>query len=60
MAKAEYYRRSPVVEIQQTFYNLPRIQTAERWRNDDRVPGSASIHPDAGARGEPAPVFPFD
>lgn len=32
MAKAEYYRRFPVVEIQQTFYNLPRIQTAERWR----------------------------
>lgn len=34
MAKAEYYRRFPVVEIQQTFYNLPRIQTAERWRKE--------------------------
>ncbi|MFI5340902.1 MAG: DUF72 domain-containing protein [Candidatus Methylomirabilales bacterium] len=31
MARAEYYRRFPVVEIQQTFYNLPRIATAERW-----------------------------
>jgi len=31
MARVEYYRRFPVVEIQQTFYNLPRIATAERW-----------------------------
>jgi uncharacterized protein YecE (DUF72 family) len=34
MARAEYYRRFPVVEIQQTFYDLPRIQTAERWRRE--------------------------
>lgn len=34
MVKAEYYRRFPVVEIQQTFYNLPRVQTAERWRRE--------------------------
>ncbi len=34
MGKAEYYRRFPVVEIQQSFYNLPRIQTAERWRQE--------------------------
>ncbi len=34
MAKAEYYRRFPVVEIQQTFYNMPRIHTAERWRKE--------------------------
>lgn len=34
MAKAEYYRRFSVVEIQQTFYNLPRIQTGERWRQE--------------------------
>lgn len=37
MAKAEYYRRFPVVEIQQTFYNLPRVQTAERWRREALV-----------------------
>ncbi len=34
MARTEYYRRFPVVEIQQTFYNLPRLQTAERWRRE--------------------------
>lgn len=34
MAKAEYCRRFPVVEIQQTFYNLPRVQTAEKWRRE--------------------------
>jgi uncharacterized protein YecE (DUF72 family) len=34
MAKAEYYRRFSVVEIQQTFYNMPRIHTAERWRKE--------------------------
>jgi uncharacterized protein YecE (DUF72 family) len=34
MARAEYYRQFPVVEIQQTFYNLPRIATAERWRRE--------------------------
>ena len=34
MARAEYYRRFPLVEIQQTFYNLPRIATAERWRRE--------------------------
>lgn len=34
MVRAEYYRRFPVVEIQQTFYDLPRIQRAERWRRE--------------------------
>lgn len=34
MAKAEYCRRFAVVEIQQTFYNLPRVQTAEKWRRE--------------------------
>ncbi|HSB81663.1 MAG TPA: DUF72 domain-containing protein [Candidatus Methylomirabilis sp.] len=34
MRRAEYYSLFPVVEIQQTFYNLPRIQTAERWRQE--------------------------
>ncbi len=31
-ARAEYYRTFPVVEIQQTFYRLPRLATAQRWR----------------------------
>jgi len=31
---AAYYRRFPVVEIQQTFYQPPRLSTAERWRNE--------------------------
>jgi uncharacterized protein YecE (DUF72 family) len=34
MAKVEYYRHFPVVEVQQTFYNMPRIHTAERWRKE--------------------------
>lgn len=34
MAKAEYYAAFPVVEIQQTFYNLPRESTARRWREE--------------------------
>jgi uncharacterized protein YecE (DUF72 family) len=34
LAKAEYFRRFCVVEIQQTFYNLPRDQTAEKWRRE--------------------------
>ena len=34
IARAEYYRRFPVVEIQQTFYNPPRVQTAVRWRQE--------------------------
>lgn len=40
MTKAEYYRRFPVVEIQQTFYNLPRVHTAERWRQEAQARGS--------------------
>ncbi len=32
MRRQEYYRTFPVVEIQQTFYNLPRLTTAGRWR----------------------------
>ena len=34
MATAAYYCCFPVVEIQQTFYNMPRIRTAERWRKE--------------------------
>lgn len=37
--RAEYYRRFPVVEIQQSFYNLPRVQTAARWRRDSLAAG---------------------
>ncbi len=37
--REEYYRRFPVVEIQQTFYNLPRAQTAARWRRDSLAAG---------------------
>ncbi len=29
---AEYAKALPVVEVQQTFYRMPRPQTAERWR----------------------------
>ncbi|MBI4840687.1 MAG: DUF72 domain-containing protein [candidate division NC10 bacterium] len=43
MAKAEYYRQFPVVEIQQTFYNLPRAQTAEKWRR-----GALALHSRSG------------
>lgn len=28
----EYIRRFPAVELQSTFYKLPRVATAERWR----------------------------
>ena len=30
--RREYFQRFPVVEIQQTFYKLPRLKTAEGWR----------------------------
>ena len=42
MPRAEYYQRFPVVEIQQTFYNLPRIRTAERWRREALVRRSSN------------------
>jgi len=32
MRRQEYYRTYPVVEMQQTFYKLPRVTTGERWR----------------------------
>jgi uncharacterized protein YecE (DUF72 family) len=32
MRRPEYYRTFPVVEIQQSFYKLPRVTTAARWR----------------------------
>ncbi|RJP69143.1 MAG: DUF72 domain-containing protein [Candidatus Abyssobacteria bacterium SURF_17] len=33
-AREKYFREFSVVEIQQTFYNLPRLSTAERWRRE--------------------------
>ena len=32
MRRQEYYQTFPVVEIQQSFYKLPRATTGERWR----------------------------
>ncbi len=32
MAQAEYYKNFPLVEIQETFYKLPRLKTAQKWR----------------------------
>lgn len=32
--QSEYYRLFHVVELQSTFYKLPRISTAERWRGE--------------------------
>ncbi|HXZ43716.1 MAG TPA: DUF72 domain-containing protein [archaeon] len=46
MTRAEYYRRFPVVEIQQSFYNLPRVQTAERWRREALTRRSRNGLPD--------------
>jgi uncharacterized protein YecE (DUF72 family) len=34
MAQAEYVRRFPVVEVQQTFYQPPQVATLRRWRAD--------------------------
>lgn len=33
-ARTLYYKHYPVVEIQQTFYQLPRSETAFKWRRD--------------------------
>lgn len=32
MGRQEYYRTFPVIEIQQTFYKLPRVKTGQHWR----------------------------
>jgi uncharacterized protein YecE (DUF72 family) len=32
VAQEQYFRLFKVIEIQQTFYQLPRLQTAEKWR----------------------------
>ncbi len=33
-ARSLYYKHYPVVEIQQTFYQLPRVETALKWRRE--------------------------
>ena len=33
-AQAEYYRHLQAIEIQKTFYQLPRLKTAQRWREE--------------------------
>lgn len=33
-ARGAYFRRFPVVEVQQTFYQPPRLATLERWRRE--------------------------
>jgi uncharacterized protein YecE (DUF72 family) len=32
VGREEYYRRFSLVEIQESFYNLPQLKTVERWR----------------------------
>ncbi len=34
VARPKYFREFSVAEIQQTFYNLPRLTTAEKWRKE--------------------------
>jgi uncharacterized protein YecE (DUF72 family) len=34
IAAEQYYRRFPVLEIQQTFYDPPPLSTIQRWRDD--------------------------
>ncbi|HET7874102.1 MAG TPA: DUF72 domain-containing protein, partial [Methylomirabilota bacterium] len=32
VARARYFRAFELVEIQDSFYNLPRLPTVQRWR----------------------------
>ncbi|HEX2294170.1 MAG TPA: DUF72 domain-containing protein [Actinomycetota bacterium] len=32
--QADYYREFPVVEVQRTFYQLPRLSLAQKWRRE--------------------------
>ncbi|NOX38087.1 MAG: DUF72 domain-containing protein [Calditrichaeota bacterium] len=34
VSRPEYYQTFPVVELQNTFYQLPKAETARRWRED--------------------------
>jgi uncharacterized protein YecE (DUF72 family) len=38
VSQAEYFKLFPLIEIQNTFYQLPRLGTAEKWR-DSAPPG---------------------
>lgn len=33
-ARAEYYKHFSLVEVQRTFYKLPRLETCRRWRDE--------------------------
>ncbi|HIC91498.1 MAG TPA: DUF72 domain-containing protein, partial [Syntrophaceae bacterium] len=33
-AKGIYYQQFKVVEIQQTFYQIPRVSTVQKWREE--------------------------
>ena len=33
-ARGKYFQAFGLVEVQQTFYQLPRLSTAERWRRE--------------------------
>ena len=39
--QADYYAEFPVVEVQRTFYQLPRLALAEKWRRE--APGGFSF-----------------
>lgn len=34
LSRAEYFERFPVVEVQQTFYQPPKVETLDRWRGE--------------------------
>ncbi|MFN2482885.1 MAG: DUF72 domain-containing protein, partial [Pyrinomonadaceae bacterium] len=34
LSRAEYFSRFPVVEVQQTFYQPPQVETLRRWREE--------------------------
>lgn len=34
VSKEKYYQTFPVLELQQTFYQLPMLKTAQRWRQE--------------------------
>ncbi|HVG30572.1 MAG TPA: DUF72 domain-containing protein [Pyrinomonadaceae bacterium] len=34
LSRAEYFLRFPVVEVQQTFYQPPKVETLRRWREE--------------------------
>jgi uncharacterized protein YecE (DUF72 family) len=34
MSKREYFEKFPIVEVQRTFYQLPRLNTAVNWRKE--------------------------